>query len=611
MMRMRPLTCLPIRPGILVALAVAAALASLAVARPASAQSEEPAAAEPRSPETPPAEVPTFADVVAVRVVNVDVFVTDRSGDHVPDLRREDFELLVDGDPMPISNFYHEFRGETREVTTAVEQPRGGDDRSDFTPLETVQETADRRNHVVILIDHTRLGTANRKRAFKALRQAVAQLNPEDLIAVVGVQDSLVFYSDFLYDRQTIGKILDETSRVSMRTDIQGAERRQILDELSRGQSGGILARTSLADPGSLLARIRGYAADEYARSLGSFRQIESVLSTLSGVPGRKILLYLGEGIPTNPGEELFVAWRNRFGGPEAGMPHYDFNRDYTREIGRYDLTEPMDQLAEAANRADVILYAVDAEGDHGGELRSALTEQGATSESVSVVNENFRAPLEYTTQATGGRLLRSSGQLQEQIGHLFSDFDKLYSLGFEMPAAWAPGSDHEIEVRVRGNRKVRMRHRNEVRVPAPDEREAGVTVAALIYQTLDNPLEIHVEPESRTLREDGTAVVPMRLAIPVGKLELVPRGETHLASLSIYVSVKDRDGNPRPVQKVPFHLNIPDDKLEQAKSDSAHYTLPLVLRPGDRQVAITVRDDVSRSLSTVRLDIAQFSREL
>lgn len=613
MMRMRSSISLPVHLGIFLALAVAATLAGSAVARPATAQSEEAPAAGAPSQATPPPEAPTFADVVAVRVVNVDVFVTDRSGEHVPGLSREDFELLVDGDPMPISNFYHEFGGETREVTTAVE-PSGSADSSGFTPLEVAQETAERRNHVVILIDHTRLGAANRKRAFKALRQAVAQLNPEDLIAVVGVQDSLVFYSDFLYDRQAIGEILDGASRVSVRSDVNEIQRRQILGELTRGQSGGILGRTSMpeATAGQTLAQIQAYAADEYARSLSSFRQIESVLSTLSGIPGRKILLYLGEGIPTRPGEGLYVEWRNRFSGPQVGMRQYDFNADYTREIGRYDLTEPMDQLADAANRADVLLYAVDAEGNHGMEMRSALTEQGSTSESVSVVDENFRAPLEYTTQATGGRLLRSSGRLAEQIGNLFTDFDNLYSLGFEMPAAWEPGSDHKIEVRVRGDRSLRVRHRNEVRVPAADEREAGATVAALMYQTLDNPLGLHAEAEAegRTVREDGNAVVPMVLAIPVDNLELVPQGETHFASLSIYVSVKDKDGNPRPVQKVPFHLNIPDDKLEQARSDSAHYTLPLVLRPGDRQVAITVRDDVSRSLSTIRLDVAQLAQQ-
>jgi hypothetical protein len=270
-----------------------------------------------------------------------------------------------------------------------------------------------------------------------------------------------------------------------------------------------------------------------------------------------------------------------------------------------------MEQLAEAAHRADAILYAVDAEGNHGMEMRSALTEQGSTSEAVSLVEENFRAPLEYTTQATGGRLLRSSGRLTDEIADLFSDFENAYSLGFAMPQDWQPGSAHRIEVKVRGFGGLRVRHREEVRVPAADEREAGATVAALLYQTLDNSLGIEAEPQSPTKRGDGTAVLPVRLAIPVEGLELVPRGASHTVSLSIYVSVKDRDGNPRPVQKVPFHLEIPSDKVEEARGELAHTTLPVVLRAGDQQVAITVRDDVDRSLSTVRLDVAELSRDL
>jgi VWFA-related protein len=556
-------------------------------------------------------EPETFSEVVNVRVVNVDVFVTDASGRHIPGLSRDYFELLVDGEPMPISNFYYEVGGQARETGPPLAPSRGSREETTFVPLEEAQATAGRRNHVVILIDHPRLSAANRKRAFKALREAVDRLDPKDLIAVVGVEQSLVFYSDFLFDREAVNKILDRAARVSMRTEVNEIERRQIFGELTRGQSGGILARTSLADLQEILTRIRAYAAEEYARSLGSFRQIESVLSTLTGVPGRKVLLYVGEGIPTRPGEGMYVEWRNRFGGPEAGMRHYDFNSDYTREIGRFDLTQPMDQLATAANRAGVTLYAVDAEGNHGGEVRSALTEQGATSETVSVVDENFREPLEYTSRATGGRLLQSSGELPEQLGELFDDFDNFYSLGFSVPADWEPGSEHRIEVKLRGNRRLMLRHREKVRIPKPDEVEAGATVAGLMYHTLDNPLGIQASPGSPTAREDGTSVLPVRLEIPVANLELVPSGDTHAVSLSIFVSVKDKDGNPGPVQKVPFHLNIPNDKVEQAMGESAHYTLPLVVRPGDRQVAITVRDDVDRSLSTIRLDVGRGSREL
>jgi hypothetical protein len=332
------------------------------------------------------------------------------------------------------------------------------------------------------------------------------------------------------------------------------------------------------------------------------------VVSTLAGVPGRKTLVYLGEGIPTRPGEGLFVEWRNRFGGgnpqAEIGIRRIDFNTDYTREVGRYDLTVPMQGLATAVNRAGVTLYAIDAEGDHGGEIRSALTEQGATSETLSIVDENYREPLEHASKATGGRFLRWSGRLTDQLVEVVGDLDSYYSLGFTAPSDWQPGSDHDIEVEVRGKGFL-VRHRDEVRLPEPDELEASATVATLRYQTADNPLGIRATPGSGTLRDDGALVLQMILEIPVENLAFLPQEGTHAASVAIYVSTKGEDGDTTQVQKIPFNLAIPDDKLDEASRDAAHYPLPVVLRAGDQQVAIGVRDNVSGQFSAVRVDVS------
>ncbi|HMC21719.1 MAG TPA: VWA domain-containing protein, partial [Thermoanaerobaculia bacterium] len=43
---------------------------------------------------------------IDVSVVNVDVTVTDRAGNPVRGLTRDDFEVLEDGRPQPITNFY-------------------------------------------------------------------------------------------------------------------------------------------------------------------------------------------------------------------------------------------------------------------------------------------------------------------------------------------------------------------------------------------------------------------------------------------------------------------------------------------------------------------------
>lgn len=546
-----------------------------------------------------------FTEMMDVRVVNVDVFVNDRSGLPIAGLQKEDFELRVDGEVVPISNFY----SATRSLSSP-ERPSERQDDSSFRPLETIPEDTIRRAHVVILVDHTRLRSNNRNRAFAAVREAVTRLGPDDLIAVVGIEGSLVFYSDFLYDREAVGRILDEVSRVGIPSRINEAERRQIFGELARGMSGGILGRSSLANDQEIQIRIQAYAAEEYARSVSSLRAIEQVLLTLNGVSGRKAVLYVGEGIPNRPGEGMYVEWRNRFGGgsdAEIGLRRTDFNTDYTRAIGRYELAPQINKLAASANSAGVTLYALDAEANHGNDIRSALTEQGATSETLSVVDENFREPLEAVSKATGGRLLRSSGVLVDQLVNLLGDFDSYYSLGFTAPAAWEAGSVHKIRVDVAG-KGFRVRHREAVRLPEADEREAGATVAALRYQTANNPLAIRATPGLGVERADGMQAVPLKIEIPVGRLELIPRQGVHAASVTIYVSTKRADGNASQVQKIPFNLNIPDEVIDQAREDSAHYDLPLVLRPGDQQVAIGVRDNISGRFSAIRVDVARLA---
>jgi len=571
----------------------ALAAATLLAAAPAAAQDEEAPVAGP------------FGERVEVGVVNVDVVVTDGKGQKVSGLGRDDFVLRVDGEPVPIDHFYAETAGRVREVPRPIETRT----ETAFTPIETVTPP-EQRTHVLVLVDHTRLSATNRKRAFQALREALTHFDDDDLISVVGLEGSLVVYSDFLYDHATVAKVLDEVQRVGVRPRPLEEERRQIFGELARGMSGGIMARTSAAsrEAESVLPRIRAYAAQEFDRSRESLRLIETVAATLSGLPGRKVLLYVGEGIPTRPGEGLYVEFRNRFGSASdvgIGLRHYDFNSDYNRAIGNYDLTTAVDRAALAVNRAGVTLYAIDAEDAHGAAIRSALVEQGATSETVSVIDANFREPLEAATQATGGRLLRMSGLLADQLVDLVSDFDTFYSLGFDLPDGWRPGSVHRIDVDLAdGRRGWRVRHRTEVRLPEEGEREAGATVAALMYRSIDNPLDVRARPGELQPGPDGTSVLPVELAIPVESLTLLPRGDVHAASVTIFVSVQDEAGNPGRVQKVPFHLDIPADKLDEARGQPAHYVLPVVVRPGDRQAAIVVRDDPSGTLSAIQLDL-------
>ena len=558
-----------------------------------------------------------FTEEVSVRVINVDVIVTDRSGRAVPGLGREDFELRVDGQPVPISNFY----SEAGEVDRRTGRPAIPEQRRDpsFRSLEEIREGSPRRSHVVILVDHTRLRATNRKRAFAALRQAVDRLGDDDLVAVVGVESSLVFYSDFLFDRGAVHRILDDVSRVSLKTNVNEMERRRIFGELARGMSGGFQARVQIADGGQLLARIRSYATEEYQRgaTLASADRIGGVDARRrartqdSALCGRRYPNPTGRGYVRRVSQSL-LRGRTWVAAPE--LQHGLHPRDRPLRPDAADGSAGRDRQPRQRHP----LCDRRREQPQPGHPRRPSPSRGRFSEALSKIDENYRAPLEYATKATGGRLLQSAGTLADQLVDLVGGLRTFYSLGFTPPAGWQRGSDHDIKVKVKGKGLV-VNHREEVRLPEPDEREAGATVAALMYQTVDNPLEIRAKPGFEVPREDGeTAALPVNLEIPIKSLGFLPQegstegGQTEgrqACSLSIYISIKDKDGNPGKIQKIPFHLAIPDDKMEEALESSAHYPLPLVLRRGDRQVAIGIRDNVNGQFSAIRLDVAQYSQ--
>src|SRR5437764_15107194 len=80
-----------------IVVAVALLFAVTSQSQQASQQTAQPA---------PVAAPPPLVEKIEVSVVNVDVTVTDRRGQPVSGLTRDDFEILEDGKPQPISNFY-------------------------------------------------------------------------------------------------------------------------------------------------------------------------------------------------------------------------------------------------------------------------------------------------------------------------------------------------------------------------------------------------------------------------------------------------------------------------------------------------------------------------
>ena len=141
--------------------------------------SAAPAAAQPAAqPDPPPSE--SFSEVIDVRVVNVEVVVTDRSGERVTGLPPESFRLRVDGQPVPIAYFSEVVDGVARPgerlSTTAAPEAAGGAVGSSY----------------LVYIDDSFVIARDRDRVLRSLAAELDLLGPDDRMAVLAFDGSKV-----------------------------------------------------------------------------------------------------------------------------------------------------------------------------------------------------------------------------------------------------------------------------------------------------------------------------------------------------------------------------------------------------------------------------------
>ena len=117
-----------------------------------------------------------FVDMVNVSVVNVDVYVTDKKGNPVTGLTKDDFQLFENGKPVEITNFYavKDGKATAQPSDLARRRPRragpGAAPASSRPDLDQVRTPEDQRLRLIVYIDNYNLQPFNRNRVMRELR---------------------------------------------------------------------------------------------------------------------------------------------------------------------------------------------------------------------------------------------------------------------------------------------------------------------------------------------------------------------------------------------------------------------------------------------------------
>lgn len=593
------------------------------------------AGAEQKAQPAPP--LTSFGASVEVNVVNVEVYVTDASGRPVTDLRERDFDVREDSHRVSISHFA------SLAGSGAATKPAAGNGTPEADP-----ELPEAWN-LIVLVDNFDLHPASRTRALQQVRDFLAhRLAPADRVMVASLDQGLRIWLPFSTDRAAADASLHQVEGMAVNGPSIDRDRRHAYENILSIQANALHEPEPHACPQDIARPAHDFAAARRNEVFHTLGGLTVLINSLSGVPGRKALLYVSDGLPVTPGDEVFqflaeicgggvtaglghqavVGKPNATEGPDASDPTsrghlvqiqagnldpmavydastqgptaYKAASQAPLDAQSYTIAKQLEVLVSHANAQRVTLYTLQASGLVGSGASDADAGPGDRLTQFPSIETATRAgnqsSLTALASGTGGRAMLDTNDFGRELARMQADLATYYSLGYS-PSHSGDGKEHRISVQVKRS-GTHLRYRESYRDKPVIEKVVDRTLAALFYSIEENPLLIELEIGEQIPGADGTVSVPVHVKIPLFKLALLDGEETLDGKLRLLVAARSADGRMTPVRQIPVPIHVPRREELTALGQYYDYTLTLQLAPGQQQVAVGIRDDVAATSS-------------
>ena len=523
--------------------------------------------------ETPSALPGIFGEVLEVRVVNIEVVVTDKkTGLPVLGLEADDFTLEVDREPVSI-DYFTEVRGGTTLSGPGEELVPGIPALAPGEPVGT--------SYLLFIDDYFSIGV-DRNRVLDALAEDLPLLGPEDRMAVIAfdgrelemlstwsqsvdrlervLRDArarspkglqrLVEYNQFNLSREVLGDLVlfDDTSEVPEFTRTLTVEERSYVERLSEQVNRAVAA-------------------------------VASTMRSFAQPPGRKVLILLSGGWPFIPADYLVG----------------DISRLVVDRRGPFG-DNLYRRLVETANLIGYTIYPVDVPGLS----RSLNDATSAQRDAPGNVGDAFfqeqqvHQTLEFLARETGGQALINSRRV-EAFSSAVADTRSYYWLGFAPSREW-DDERHDIRVTV-GDRQFNVRSRAGY-LDTSQRSEVNMAVESALlfgnapgYGTLDAAVGKGVATKRNRME------VQLEVSIPLDQVTFLPLDEQWATELELRIGVVDENGQQADMPVIPLQLTAAEQPV--AGSRGAWQTT-LQLRKKRHRAVVAVYDPASgRILST------------
>ncbi len=554
------------------------------------------AAAAAQAPQRPRLELP-----VSTEAVRIDVVVTDKGGRPRQGLTREDFVVLEDGHPQPITQFQAcavPSIAAVRTDPTKAESPR--DESQGATPAPYPPR------YVVLAVDDIHIDTANLMRLKKTLDDFLQRaIPPEDLVALVTT--SGVRAQDFTSDRHTLRQVVGQLSVQDGRPrqvdvpfiDEYQAERILLGDqEALRVAVEEIRARRSSPNMvAEAMTVARQVHAEAVASSRNTLETLDNVIRGMASLRGRKIVILVSDG---------FLS-----GLQSQGRAAFDMRR-----------------IADAGTRAGVIVYSLDSRG-----LQASTPGTSASSRTpmmATTVGQRYQMSraselaihdaMNALAADTGGFLAAFTNNLSGALQKIMKDTEAYYLLAYEPTSKTRDGAFRKIEVRLPGQRDARIRHRKGYF--GPDDRKgeraarkdgpgAGASaqpveegIRSAIREALGSlaphdALRVLLSADFVSL-EAAVSQVVVSGQVDLRGVPFTRTGDRRLATVDVGGAVFDEAGVEVASLAVErAALDLTDEAYAGALERGLEYQRAAAVKPGRYRVSVAVREDGSGKIGS------------
>lgn len=539
-----------------------------------------------------------YVESIEVRVANIEVVVTDSNNRPIRNLTQADFELFENGKPQTITNFFEE-RDDVRPPSTAAATTGAA---SGEQPGMVVDDIAARPRHIVFFLDDYATHPSKRKELFDALeRFADNTMRPGDKAMVATWNRTLTIHLPFSSDRDAVKGAI----RKALTQSAGGYfTERKIVEHRVRGYLAEAImglndtkARLSFEEAFTQsITTVNNFSEEQNKRLKNLILEMEATLRTLSGVEGRKAMVFAGQQLPQHVNrevyqlvDELFLPWSHQFKSSELGR--------LSLQAGRYNQVGHHDSLAKEANKQGVALYMIHPTGL---EPFSGADEKEQTSEVVRFEEFNNTAfAFNDLSKRTGGLALAAGRNFDLVFDAVSQDLGSYYSLGYR-PSGDARGRDVDVRINKPG---LRVRFRKSITVRPFDEEVGDAVVANAFVTPSRNELTVSLHASDATATGRRKRTVPIEVRVLADQLALIPQGDEWAGGITILFSTAEPKGRFSDIDKKQQAIRM---KEKPKPGEYISYNVDLVFRSNDQIVSVAVIDNVSKSVGYARETFAK-----